>query len=200
MKSCLFSFHHFIYLIYPPKGETYWDINLADDFSSSSTRRLCRCRESGEAASSLCPPHSGQLHFNNMTDSPESKSHSHINYLPDLTLQFKGQKELNFKNIALAHSKPRLVPIDSWLMHVMYGNNINNVLFRSSQQTQSTRNSLYSIPPPDFKFKPGVSGEKLLWSLKVWWSILMSFHKNLLFYCSKINKLRLGLKVNLNTN
>ena len=103
----------------------------------------------------------------NMTDSPESKSHSHINYLPDLTLQFKGQKELNFKNIALAHSKPRLVPIDSWLMHVMYGNNINNVLFRSSQQTQSTRNSLYSIPPPDFKFKPGVSGEKLLWSLKV---------------------------------
>ena len=27
---------------------------------------------------------------------------------------------------------------------------------------KTNRKSLYSIPPPDFKFKPGVSGEKLL--------------------------------------
>ena len=46
------------------------------------------------------------------------------------------------------------------LIFIRYSNKLS--LTRSSQQMQSARNSLFSIPPPDFKFKPGVSGEKLL--------------------------------------
>ena len=34
----------------------------------------------------------------------------------------------------------------------------------NNQQRQNNRNSLYSIPPPNFTFKPGVSGEKLVWN------------------------------------
>ena len=52
------------------------------------------------------------------------------------------------------------------LIFIRYSNKLS--LTRSSQQMQSARNSLFSIPPPDFKFKPGVSGEKLLWSLLSW--------------------------------
>ena len=53
---------------------------------------------------------------------------------------------------------------------------------RSSQQIQSARNSLFSIPPPDFKFKPGVSGEKLLWSLLSWWDYFDVFLNKLYYF------------------